>query len=130
MNILLDTHVALWAVIDSDELSQQAVELIQNSKNQIYVSVASLWEIAIKYSLGRGDMPLSSQKAFNFFEESGFFIADLSITAIHAIEKLPWHHRDPFDRMLIAQARVMGWCLMTHDQAIAQYRNEVTLKLI
>ena len=72
MNLLLDTHVALWAITDHPKLSQSARELILSPKSTVWVSVASVWEIAIKHSLGRGDMPVSSQDAVRYFIASGY----------------------------------------------------------
>ncbi|MCL2636118.1 MAG: type II toxin-antitoxin system VapC family toxin, partial [Betaproteobacteria bacterium] len=72
MNLLLDTHVALWAIADSPKLPQKARELIQSPKTTVWISVASVWEIAIKHALGREDMPVSSQEAVRYFRESGY----------------------------------------------------------
>lgn len=69
MNVLLDTHIALWAITDSPRLPKQAFESISNPKNTIWVSVATIWEIAIKFALGRGDMPVSSQDALHYFQQ-------------------------------------------------------------
>ena len=104
MNLLLDTHVALWAIADSPKLSQKARDLITSPKTTVWISAANVWEIAIKYSLGRGDMPVSSQDAMRYFQESGYRF--LAVEAEHAIavEALPAHHQDPFDRILVAQA--------------------------
>ena len=121
MNLLLDTHVALWAIADSPRLSTQARSLILNPRASIWVSVASLWEIAIKYALGRGDMPISSAQALHHFRQSGYRI--LSIEAEHttALEQLPALHPDPFDRLLVAQALTEPMQLLTHDANVARY---------
>ena len=125
MNLLLDTHIALWAITDSPKLSQKARELIESPKTTIWISVASLWEIAIKYSLGRGDMPISSQQALSYFRESGYRF--LAVEAEHAVavEELPTHHKDPFDRILVAQALVEPMRLMTHDSLVALYSDTI-----
>ncbi len=125
MNLLLDTHIALWAITDSPKLSQKARELIESPKTTIWISVASLWEIAIKYSLGRGDMPISSQQAMSYFRESGYRF--LAVEAEHAVavEELPTHHQDPFDRILVAQALVEPMRLMTHDSLVALYSDTI-----
>ncbi len=125
MNLLLDTHIALWAITDSPKLSQKARELIESPKTTIWISVASLWEIAIKYSLGRGDMPISSQQALSYFRESGYRF--LAVEAEHAVavEELPTHHQDPFDRILVAQALVEPMRLMTHDSLVALYSDTI-----
>ena len=125
MNLLLDTHVALWAITDSPKLSQKAREHIQSSQTTVWVSAASVWEIAIKHALGRGDMPVSSQDAVRYFCESGYRF--LAVEAEHAVavENLPAHHQDPFDRILVAQALVEPMRLMTHDPQVAIYSDTI-----
>ncbi len=125
MNLLLDTHVALWAITDSPKLPLKARELIDSPKTNVWISTASIWEIAIKYSLGRGDMPISGQTALRYFSESGY--RQLPIEAEHAvaIEDLPAHHSDPFDRILVAQALVEPMRLMTHDAMVALYSDTI-----
>jgi PIN domain nuclease of toxin-antitoxin system len=125
LNLLLDTHVALWAITDSPKLSQKARDLIASPKATVWVSAANVWEIAIKHSLGRGDMPISSQDAMRYFHESGYRF--LAVEAEHAIavEELPAHHQDPFDRILVAQALVEPMRLMTHDPLVALYSDTI-----
>ncbi|MBN9694793.1 MAG: type II toxin-antitoxin system VapC family toxin [Zoogloea sp.] len=125
MNLLLDTQVALWALTDSPKLSHKARELIQSPKTTIWISAASVWEIAIKHALGRGDMPISSQDAVRYFGESGYRF--LAIEAEHAVavEDLAAHHQDPFDRLLVAQALVEPMRLMTHDPLVALYSDTI-----
>ncbi len=125
MNLLLDTHVALWAIADSPKLPLKARELIASPRTNVWISTASIWEIAIKYSLGRGDMPISGQAALRYFSESGY--RQLPIEAEHAvaIEDLPAHHSDPFDRILVAQALVEPMRLMTHDATVALYSDTI-----
>ena len=125
MNLLLDTHVALWAITDHPKLSQKARDLIQSPKTSVWVSVASIWEIAIKHALGRGDMPVSSQDALRYFQASDYRL--LSVEADHAVAvgELPMHHQDPFDRILVAQALVEPMRLMTHDALVALYSDTI-----
>ena len=125
MNLLLDTHVALWAITDSPKLSEMARDLIAAPKTTVWISAASVWEIAIKYSLGRGDMPVSSHDAMRYFRESGYRF--LAIEAEHAVavEGLAAHHQDPFDRILVAQALVEPMRLMTHDTLVARYSDTI-----
>lgn len=123
MNLLLDTHVALWAITDSPKLTAPARHTIESST--VWISAASIWEIAIKHSLGRGDMPVSGEEAIGFFRDSGFRF--LSVEAEHAaaVEGLPAHHQDPFDRLLVAQALMEPMRLMTHDAAVARYSDTI-----
>jgi len=127
MNLLLDTHIALWAITDDPKLPALARGLIAAPDNVVWVSAASVWEIAIKRALGRGDMPISSQQALEFFKQSGYRI--LPIDAVHAtvVEGLPAHHQDPFDRILVAQALSEPMRLITHDAKVALYSDTVIL---
>ncbi|MGF1644790.1 MAG: type II toxin-antitoxin system VapC family toxin [Thiotrichales bacterium] len=86
MNLLLDTHVALWAIADSPKLPQPARELIQSPKTTVWISAASVWEIAIKHVLGRGGMPVSSQDALRYFRESGFRFLAVEVEHTVAVE--------------------------------------------
>lgn len=121
MNLLLDTHVALWAIADDPRLSAQGRQLILDPQNQVVVSAATVWEIAIKHGLGKGDMPLSGDEALGYFNQAGYQL--LPITAQHAaaVEALPPIHRDPFDRLLAAQALIEPLRLVTHDATLASY---------
>ncbi|MHB1656159.1 MAG: type II toxin-antitoxin system VapC family toxin [Burkholderiales bacterium] len=125
MNLLLDTHVALWAITDNPKLSHKARELIASPKTTVWVSIANIWEIAIKYSLARGDMPISGRGAMRYFEESGYRFLPVEAEHTVAVEELPAHHQDPFDRILIAQALVEPMRLMTHDPLVARYSDTI-----
>lgn len=127
MNLLLDTHIALWAITDSQKLTPSAKALILNTKNTVWVSVASLWEIAIKHALARGNMPVSAQEALRYFQLSGYQL--LTVQAEHTImvEQLPHHHQDPFDRLLVAQALAEPMRLLTHDALVAKYSDLIML---
>jgi PIN domain nuclease of toxin-antitoxin system len=125
LNLLLDTHVALWAITDSPKLSQKARDWIKSPKTTVWVSVANIWEIAIKYSLARGDMPVSGRDAMRYFQESGYRFLPVEAEHAAAVEELPAHHQDPFDRILVAQALVEPMHLMTHDPLVALYSDTV-----
>jgi PIN domain nuclease of toxin-antitoxin system len=125
LNLLLDTHVALWAITDSPKLPQRARDLIQAPKTTVWVSAANIWEIAIKYALGRGDMPVSGQDAVRYFQESGYRFLPIDVEHALAVESLPAHHQDPFDRILVAQALVEPMRLMTHDPLVARYSDTI-----
>ncbi len=125
MNLLLDTHVALWAITDSPKLPKKAREMIESPRTSIWISAATIWEIAIKYSLGRGDMPVSSQDALRYFQESGYRFLPIEPEHAAAVEDLAAHHADPFDRILVAQAIVEPMRLMTHDPFMARYSDTV-----
>lgn len=125
MNLLLDTHVALWAIADSPKLPKSARDMIESPKSTVWISAATIWEIAIKYSLGRGDMPVSSQEALRYFRDSGYRFLSVEPEHAAAVEDLVAHHADPFDRILVAQALVEPMRLMTHDQMVALYSDTI-----
>lgn len=121
MRILLDTHVALWALTGSSRLTPAARDIILDPGNDVWFSAATVWEIAIKHSLARKDMPVSGVEATRLFREAGYH--ELRVTAAHAAatEELPAHHADPFDRILVAQSIVESMRLLTHDPQMFQY---------
>ncbi len=127
MRILLDTHIALWAVTDSPRLPQTARALLTDPGNEIWVSAASIWEISIKHALRRESMPVSGTEAVHWFTVSGY--RDLPVTFDHAasVDTLPAIHSDPFDRILIAQASTEPLRLLTHDEVISRYSDVVVL---
>ena len=130
MRVLLDTHIGLWAVTDAPKLPARARELIMEPTNDVFVSVANLWEIAIKHALARGgvnDMPISAQAALGYFREAGYLLLDVVPAHAVAVEGLPPLHADPFDRMLVAQALTVPLRLLTHDLRVARYSDTVIL---
>jgi PIN domain nuclease of toxin-antitoxin system len=125
MNLLLDTHVALWAITDHPKLTKKARELIESPRSTVWISAASLWEIAVKHGLGRGDMPVSGQDALRYFRESGYRFLAIEPEHAAAVEDLPAHHADPFDRILVAQALTEPMRLITHDPLVASYSDTI-----
>lgn len=125
MNLLLDTHVALWAITDHPNLSATARELILSPRATVWISVASIWEISIKHSLGRGSMPISGDDAIRHFRAAGYQFLTIEPEHASAIEALPKHHQDPFDRLLIAQALIEPMRLLTHDATVARYSDTI-----
>jgi len=116
--LLLDTHALLWSVGDEDRLSPAAHEMLSTGAVPAYVSAASIWEIAIKRASGKLDAP---KNLLDKVAEAKFI--ELGITFEHAIRAgaLPPHHRDPFDRMLVAQAQSESLTIVTNDERIAAY---------
>jgi PIN domain nuclease of toxin-antitoxin system len=127
VNLLLDTHIALWAIADSPRLPGRARELIEAEGNTLWVSVASVWEIAIKHALARGDMPVSSEQALGYFRQAGYRLLPVEAEHAVAVEALPPHHADPFDRLIVAQALTEPLRLLTHDPKLAPYSDTVIL---
>ncbi len=126
MRILLDTHTFLWWITDDHRLSQRGSELISDGNNELLFSAASGWEIAIKAGLGRLDVP---DLLDHFISEHLFLnhIGVLPIQLSHALRvvALPQLHRDPFDRLLVAQAQVEGLSLLSSDKRLADYDVDV-----
>lgn len=127
MNLLLDTHIALWAIADHPNLTRPARDWIAAPRNTVWVSVVSLWEIAIKHSLGRGDMPVSAREALDYFQRAGYRILPIEPEHALAVESLAPHHQDPFDRLLVAQALTEPMRLLTHDANVARYSDTIVL---
>lgn len=121
MKLLLDTHVLIWAAISPEKLSAEARGLIEDFSNTLYFSAASLWETAINFGLNRPDFTLEPTLFAAALTENGF--TELPISARHAIRvpHLPPIYKDPFDRLLIAQALTDGILLLTGDDLGAQY---------
>ncbi len=122
MRLLADTHIALWAILDDQRLSPLARRMLEDPTNTVFISVASLWEIATKRSQARtgpGAISLSSEQALSAFVEAGFEILPVETAHALAVERLPLLHSDPFDRMLVAQALVEGMRVLTHDATVA-----------
>ena len=115
---LLDTHVLLWWLDDSPELGPRCKELIADQRNQIYVSAATTWEISIKKALGKLETP---DDIDSIVEDEGFTKLPINLYHGQLAGSLPMLHRDPFDRMLIAQAQAEGLILMTSDGNIGLY---------
>lgn len=127
MQILLDTHVLLWALADDPVLPAKARALIADDRNTLWVSAVSIWEISIKHALGRGDMPLSGTTALGYCRDAGFRWLDIRPEHAAAVEALPLIHADPVDRMLVAQALTEPMKLLTHDSMIARYDPDILL---
>lgn len=121
MNLLLDTHVLLWAAGAPDKLSDATRALLLDEANRLFFSVASLWEVVIKRGLGRDDFRVDPSRLRRLLVMNGY--GEVALTSDHAlaVEGLPALHRDPFDRILVAQARAEGMRLVTADSQVAQY---------
>jgi PIN domain nuclease of toxin-antitoxin system len=122
MRLLVDTHTFIWYVTDNSRLSNQVVELINDENNEILLSIASLWEIAIKQNLGK----LSFNQPFEIFitqqlNLNDFRLLDIKISHVTVVATLPLHHRDPFDRILIAQSVVENIPLLSADKIFDAY---------
>ena len=123
MRVLLDTHIALWCMYRQKKLSCSSVRIMTDSKNEFYVSLASAWEIEIKHSIGK--LEESSETFISDCKEMGFNLLPISekhITALSRLEKPINGHKDPFDRMLLAQSISEGLYFLTEDSKLLEYR--------
>jgi PIN domain nuclease of toxin-antitoxin system len=125
--LLLDTHLLLWAALDDARLTPAARALIGDPGNELAYSAASIWEVVLKAGLGRADFTLDARVLRGGLLAAGY--REMPVTAEHAIglTRLPALHRDPFDRILLAQAEAEGATLLTADRALAQYPGPVRL---
>jgi PIN domain nuclease of toxin-antitoxin system len=127
--LLLDTQIAIWALVKRSRLDETVSRLIQDEGNEVFVSAASVWEIEIKHALRkrRGAPPFGGAEALGYFREAGYSL--LSITPEHAtaVERLPLVHTDPFDRLLIAQALNEPMRLVTADRVMASYSDTIII---
>ena len=125
MKLLLDTHLLLSAAGQPEKLSTSALALIESSENQLLFSAASLWEIAIKASLGRKDFVVEPGLMRRGLLDNGY--DELPVSSAHAVALtgLPAIHKDPFDRILVVQAQVEGIVLVTSDDTVSQYRGAI-----
>ena len=121
MDILLDTHVILWFFKNDARLSKSAIDAINNPINKKYVSIASIWEAGIKHSLGKLKLTGSFDNFVETIDDNGFLLMEITTEHIKTTMQLPYHHRDPFDRMLIAQSISEGIFLMTDDENVMKY---------
>lgn len=122
MNLLLDTHAFLWLMLDSARLSEEARAAIRSRDSRVVLSAASAWELAIKESLGKLELPAPAASwVVEACRAGGIETLDIDLDTALAVGSLPWHHRDPFDRLLVAQA-MTGFTLVTHDRVFEHYR--------
>lgn len=122
MKLLADTHVVLWAALEPERLSHACRTALEDGANEVRVSVVSAWEIAIKQSLGKLELALPAEQWLpDVLRKTGFDPLEVELSAALRVRSLPWHHRDPFDRLLIAQAMETGLTVATRDARFAMY---------
>ncbi len=127
MNYLADTHILIWAITDSPKLSKKAREILLSENNNIYYSFANVWEIAIKHSLHKSNITFSSQCFEEMCKLAGYSFLETKCNHAFIVETLkhadnaPREHRDPFDRLLLAQAKAENMLFLTHDELIPFY---------
>ena len=121
MKYLLDTHVFLWYFDDSDRLSETAADIIEDANIQKYVSISSLWEFSVKYGLGKLGFDGGLPKLWKMIAQNGFTILPIAQSHLNGTINLPFIHRDPFDRLLVATAKADGMTILTADESIRKY---------
>lgn len=121
MQLLLDTHTFLWAIGDDPRLGRQSRDLITTQASRVLLSHVSIWEIAIKHALARSDMPISATQAIQWAEACGFELLAIDLPHLLTLEHLVHHHRDPFDRLLVAQSISESATVLSADSAFAPY---------
>lgn len=122
---LLDTHTFLWFIDGSDNLSPKALENIENENAQNFISIVSLWEIAIKLSLGKLEVNIPFKQIEDVVFKNNFQILPISFTDLLKLSELPFHHRDPFDRLLIAQCINNEMIFLSKDENVFKYNVSV-----
>jgi PIN domain nuclease of toxin-antitoxin system len=125
MKLLVDTHLLLWAAGQPGRLSPAVRRLIDNPRNELLFSAASVWEVAIKRGLGRSDFQADPRLLRRGLLDNGYTELPVRSDHVVAIDGLPQIHKDPFDRLLVAQATVEGITLLTSDSVVAQYPGPV-----
>ncbi len=125
MNLLLDTHAFLWFVAGDARLSARARKAMEDEDAELFLSAASIWEMAIKSSLGRLTLPAPLDEYIAEKLEHGFRVLSVDWTHAVAVEKMPFHHRDPFDRLLVAQAVAEGMPLVSADPEFPPYKVKI-----
>ena len=130
--ILLDTHMILWAMLEDSRLNNKMRDIIMNPENTIYYSIASMWEVQIKYA--RKKMPISGIEFMHYCEQSGYHklpIDDLHVVELAGLERdesAPFHN-DPFDRILLSQAKAEGFSFLTHDSLFRGYNEPCLIEV-
>ncbi len=126
MNLLLDTHIIVWTVTNSRELPPHARTLLENPENTVYYSVASIWEIVVKHAAHPDDFPYTGRQLADACQKADFLLLEgkldhiLMIDTLHYPKEAP-RHKDPFDKLLLAQAKAENMFFITHDEKIPYY---------
>ena len=124
MKYLLDTHIVLWFAENSPKLSDEAISIILSEHNEKYVNIASCLEVSIKLSLGKLDLVGGTSEFFRIIHKNGFGLLQVNKEHLIVLESLPFHHRDPFDRILVATAISDNLSLLTNDSQLLTYAGE------
>jgi PIN domain nuclease of toxin-antitoxin system len=122
VKLLLDTHVWLWMALAPQHLGDDSRSMLEDRGNALFLSIASAWEIVVKDARGKLDLPMDAPTYLRSrLARSGAELLNLSLDHLFALDSIPYHHRDPFDRVLVAQAKVEGMTLMSADPRVLAY---------
>ena len=134
MNILLDTHIAIWAISNHKNLAAKARDMISDPDNTIYFSSVSVWEVLLKADSPKNNLNLTPEDFVGYCEESGYY--QLNMKSKHVLtaatldmSKVDKEHRDPFDRLLLAQAKAENFSFLTHDYRLSMYNESCVIKV-
>lgn len=125
MNYLLDTHVLLWLLSQQNKISSHVLDQCSDPRNQPYFSLLSIWEVQIKHQLGKLTLDIPIKKIMNTANEKNILTLGVNESHILMLDSLPYHHKDPFDRLLIAQAKAENMTFVSADKIIQQYDVEL-----
>jgi PIN domain nuclease of toxin-antitoxin system len=128
MQLLLDTHTFIWFISGDQALPQKALDAIKNTENKCYISIASIWEIAIKFSLKKLELKSDFDNIIDFLASNDIEVLQLTFQHLQKIINLEFHHRDPFDRLIIAQAIVENLTIITKDENFSRYTDSLFWK--
>lgn len=134
MKVLLDTHIILWAITDDERLPQKARMIISREENEIWYSTASIWEVTIKYMTHPGYIPISGKQLSQYCNRAGYQMLSVQDKHVHALESLRRVenapiHKDPFDRIMLSQAKAENMMFMTHDSLMPWYSEECIISV-
>jgi PIN domain nuclease of toxin-antitoxin system len=122
MKLLLDTHVVLWSATDPARLAPETRAVLEDGSHNVLVSIVTAWEIAIKQSIGKLELARPAEQWLpDVLKRTGFEMAEMGLSAALRVRGLAWHHRDPFDRLLIAQAFDQGYTIVSRDAVFDAY---------
>lgn len=121
MQVLIDTHILIWFLEGNSLLSNQRQKILTDSQNEVFISIASLWELAVKLSIGKITLSKSLLQIIQQIDTENIEILPILPQHVLEVEKLTFHHRDPFDRIIIAQAKFDGLNLMSEDVEFSKY---------
>ena len=121
MKLLLDTHTFIWSIEDDKRLSQKAKKVIEDPDNEIFLSIASLWEMSIKISIGKLELKKPYEEVISYVRKKGIEILSINFEHTLEVSKLEFHHKDPFDRLIIAQAKIENMTIVSKDILFDDY---------